>query len=192
MKRIFFCCFTSGTKILFQLRETRKACSELVPPRFAEQTPRETQILGTTCFKGFFHLKKICQEDAGSWANSSHESKLSEGGWDCPHVPRALQGLRHHLSSTVPCLESPSPAAAPAGPLVTLVTLGPRAASAHFLGTRQHQHSKIFPLVKSESSENSPSNLLEEFNILSLPVFFSLHIKYSFLRYKNTLKPLYP
>lgn len=81
---------------------------------------------------------------------------------------------------------------APDVPLVTLVTLGPWAALAHFPGTQHQHHSEIFPLVKSESSENSPSNLLEEFNILSLPVFSSLHIKYSFLRHKNALKPLYP
>lgn len=51
---------------------------------------------------------------------------------------------------------------------------------------------RLFPLVKSKPSKNSLSNLLQGFNILSLPLLVSPHMKYSFPRHKNTLEPLYP
>lgn len=61
-------------------RDKRQAGSGApLSPRRAEQTPQETPILRTTRFKkGFFHLKNLCQEDAGSRANSQRAVKTKE------------------------------------------------------------------------------------------------------------------
>lgn len=161
--------------------DKRKACSGApCSPRLAEQTPQETQIVSKTTFKNnfFFIQKMFCQEDAGSGANSHHPVKIKGTS---PIHPQGYKGCTmqrgHHL---------------PQGCCTQIWPLSPWLSVEAFTWHLTPWSRSDFSSGRNKSRTKIPWAIYWR-NLTSFPCpFCSIYIKYYFMRYKNTLKAIYP